>query len=614
MPPRRSSVGERARRRGRRASAAETSALPDGGAPGPPAESTPRPSSRQRNTHAAAAPLDLDADAGPPRGFPARCRAPPAGSMPCATAFRTRVEERLAGRAGGRSRRRGCSPPAASNVDLAPERARRVARGALERAEDRARRQRAGAGRPSAATCAISRLGAGRARASRVRARRLERAPRARPRAARCARRRRVAGSARAPRADRRGPATISRAWSSSFDLAPSPERPALRPRDAASRTASTSRRSTRTPDGSSASGAAAHRGGRVGRGASSAATRAAISSTSRRSPSIRSRGDGRRALRAVRAERVLGRVGPVADRRPAARRAPRPSACGRAGAGVATSALSAGRPLEVEEPARERVEQLARLDPEVPVAVLGHRLRRPRASGRAGRGPATCSRAGRRSGASGRSSPPPRASPAPRSRSRRSPARPRSTAASWRARSRARRRWSSPTRPRDVREGGGELRELPRARLDRLGAALGRHHGRVHRRAHLVDERADVLRGARRRGRPACGSPRPPPRSACPLSPAPAASMVALMARMLVCSASSLMISTTPPICCDFRPRSSMWFTIELHLPPDRPDRLLAALHGLVAGARRRGGVRRRSRRRAARSRRSGVTWRAAR
>ncbi len=47
------------------------------------------------------------------------------------------------------------------------------------------------------------------------------------------------------------------------------------------------------------------------------------------------------------------------------------------------------------------------------------------------------------------------------------------------------------------------------------------------------------------------------------PASPAPAASMVALMARMLVCSASSLTTSTTPPICCDFRPSSSMWPTM---------------------------------------------------
>ncbi len=47
------------------------------------------------------------------------------------------------------------------------------------------------------------------------------------------------------------------------------------------------------------------------------------------------------------------------------------------------------------------------------------------------------------------------------------------------------------------------------------------------------------------------------------PASPAPEASMVALIARMLVCSASSLMISRIPPICWDFFPRSSMWVTI---------------------------------------------------
>jgi hypothetical protein len=47
------------------------------------------------------------------------------------------------------------------------------------------------------------------------------------------------------------------------------------------------------------------------------------------------------------------------------------------------------------------------------------------------------------------------------------------------------------------------------------------------------------------------------------PISPAPADSMVALIARMFVCSASSLMISRIPPICCDFFPRSSMWVTI---------------------------------------------------
>ena len=38
---------------------------------------------------------------------------------------------------------------------------------------------------------------------------------------------------------------------------------------------------------------------------------------------------------------------------------------------------------------------------------------------------------------------------------------------------------------------------------------------------------------------------------------------MVALMARMLVCSASSDTISSTAPICCDFLPSSSMWLTI---------------------------------------------------
>ena len=38
--------------------------------------------------------------------------------------------------------------------------------------------------------------------------------------------------------------------------------------------------------------------------------------------------------------------------------------------------------------------------------------------------------------------------------------------------------------------------------------------------------------------------------REPLPASPAPAASMVALIARMFVCSASSLMISTTPPMC----------------------------------------------------------------
>ena len=46
------------------------------------------------------------------------------------------------------------------------------------------------------------------------------------------------------------------------------------------------------------------------------------------------------------------------------------------------------------------------------------------------------------------------------------------------------------------------------------------------------------------------------------PASPAPAASMVALMARMLVCSASSETMSSTAPICCDFLPSSSMWPT----------------------------------------------------
>ena len=38
---------------------------------------------------------------------------------------------------------------------------------------------------------------------------------------------------------------------------------------------------------------------------------------------------------------------------------------------------------------------------------------------------------------------------------------------------------------------------------------------------------------------------------------------MVALMARMFVCSASSATMSSTVPICCDFFPSSSMWLTI---------------------------------------------------
>ncbi len=56
------------------------------------------------------------------------------------------------------------------------------------------------------------------------------------------------------------------------------------------------------------------------------------------------------------------------------------------------------------------------------------------------------------------------------------------------------------------------------------------------------------------------------------PASPAPAASMVALIDRMLVCSASSETMSSTPPICCDFLPRSSMCPTIRstcLRVPP---------------------------------------------
>ncbi len=43
------------------------------------------------------------------------------------------------------------------------------------------------------------------------------------------------------------------------------------------------------------------------------------------------------------------------------------------------------------------------------------------------------------------------------------------------------------------------------------------------------------------------------------PASPAPEASMVALIARILVCSANSDTMSSTAPISCDLRPRSSM-------------------------------------------------------
>ena len=47
------------------------------------------------------------------------------------------------------------------------------------------------------------------------------------------------------------------------------------------------------------------------------------------------------------------------------------------------------------------------------------------------------------------------------------------------------------------------------------------------------------------------------------PASPAPAASIVALIDRMLVCSASSETMSSTEPISCDFLPSASMWLTI---------------------------------------------------
>jgi hypothetical protein len=52
------------------------------------------------------------------------------------------------------------------------------------------------------------------------------------------------------------------------------------------------------------------------------------------------------------------------------------------------------------------------------------------------------------------------------------------------------------------------------------------------------------------------------------PESPALVASIVALMARMLVCSASSETMSRTAPICCDLSPSSSMCRTMRSTCP----------------------------------------------
>ena len=81
----------------------------------------------------------------------------------------------------------------------------------------------------------------------------------------------------------------------------------------------------------------------------------------------------GRGTLVAVRGERVLRRVRPVADgllldhARRALQRVGEPQQ-------ARDHRPVRGGPLELEEPAREPVEQLARLDAEVLVAVLGHR------------------------------------------------------------------------------------------------------------------------------------------------------------------------------------------------------------------------------------------------
>ena len=113
-----------------------------------------------------------------------------------------------------------------------------------------------------------------------------------------------------------------------------------------------------------------------------------------------------------------------------------------------------------------------------------------------------------------------------------------------------------------DLLERRGHVAELPGAGVHRLGAGLGGHDRRVDGAPNVVDEaRISFVEPATRSASFLISSATTANR--LPASPAPAASMVALMARMLVCSASSDTISSTAPICCDFLPSSSMWLTI---------------------------------------------------
>ena len=115
--------------------------------------SMPRPSSLQTKAIRLPAPLDLERGSCPAAGLPARRRSA-SGSMPCATAFRTDVQERVAKRDEDVASRR--SPPVASKT-TAGRALRRVAGGALE--DRKMRRSRAGGevGRRASRTCASSR-------------------------------------------------------------------------------------------------------------------------------------------------------------------------------------------------------------------------------------------------------------------------------------------------------------------------------------------------------------------------------------------------------------------------------------------------------------------------
>ena len=378
----------------------------------------------QRNDDASAAPRDLERRRVPPAGLPAaraqlraRCRARPrcARSAPArsCTASSTWASSRT-------------SPPLASNVDALAERLRGVARRPLERGEQRARPA------PAAAAPAARAPGAARARCwSTARSEAALDAPRC---AAQLLGQRCALATACAPAASSADRALARRVR----ELARQAARPDGRARSSARRRCRRIARARRA----SLRHSVEQRVDLGDLGADRA--QSLLAPDGRRLCPLRRSGgacsDAEPAIASTMLEHARRSCSPVPTRPPVSRNGASASsiACARSAisallddarralervreAQQARHQLRAGVALlELEHALAELVEQLARLDPEVLVGILRHRLQAARcAPARAAADPATAPPAATPSAASGRSSPRSPSPPARRWRSR---------------------------------------------------------------------------------------------------------------------------------------------------------------------------------------------------